>query len=57
MQPMPPKLVDILLAFDLDQSYFVPFLHLQKHLLLVLLFDVVLVFFSLLLYLPEEAMI
>lgn len=56
-EPVPPKLVYVLLALYLDQPHFVPLLHLQAHLLLVLLLYEVLVFFSLLLYLPEEAVV
>lgn len=54
---MLPKLVDILLALYLYQSDLVPFLHLQEHLLLALLFYVLLVLLSLLLDLTEEAVV
>lgn len=56
-QSVLPKLVDILLALDFYQSDFVPFLHLQEHLFLILLSDVVFVLLSLLLDLPEEAVV
>jgi hypothetical protein len=56
-QSHPPKLVDILLRLDLDQSHLIPFLGLEHGLAVVLLTDELLVESPLPLDVAEEAVV